>query len=335
MSARVSVVVPTLNEAERLPQLLDCLAAQTAPPFEVIVADAGSFDGTRELAQAGGARVVEGGRPAAGRNAGARVATGDVLLFLDADVALVPEQLERVLAEYEKRSLAVATAHIEPLEREPRNLFACDVANLYLDVMQYVVPHAPGFFILVRRDVHERIGGFDESLALAEDHDYVSRASEHGKFRVLRCCPVVASMRRIEKEGLLRLAFMYLYCEIHVVAGIPIREVPFDYEFGAFAPSERPRLAGAFSELRDRMRSFAEDIAALPGDAEEKLRALGASELDRESFDRLLGELPARELKQFERYVRARTRLARRRSRRAISALRATTRALLRDIGLG
>ncbi len=332
---RLSVVIPALNEAERLPRLLDCLAVQTQPPFEVIVADAGSTDETREAAESRGALVVEGGRPAAGRNAGARVASGDVILFIDADVVLAADLLERMLAEHAERGLAVATAHFEPLEREPRNLFACDVANLYLDVMQYVVPHAPGFFILVRRDVHEAIGGFDESLALAEDHDYVCRAAKHGKFRVLRCCTVTTSMRRIEKEGLLRLAFMYLYCEIHVVAGLPVREVPFDYEFGSFAPSERPRLARALAELTERMRAFADGIAALPGDGAERLRALGARELDLEAFDRLLGEVPTLELRQFERYVRARTRLARRRGRGAVAALRATTRALLRGAGMG
>lgn len=332
---RCSVVIPSLNEAERLPRLLEDLASQTVPPAEVIVADAGSSDGTRVLAERHGARIVEGGRPACGRNAGARVATGDVILFLDADVILAPNQLEEALAEFAERELVAATAHIEPIEREPQNVFACDVANLYLDAIQYVVPHAPGFFILVRRDIHEAIGGFDESLALAEDHDYVARAAEHGKFRVLRGGSVATSMRRIEKEGLVRLAFMYLYCEIHVVAGQPIREVPFDYEFGAFAPSERPRVSEALNSLREHMGAFAEQIAALPGEAEERLRVLGTAGLDRERFDQLLEGVSGGELRQFQRYVTARTRLARRRGRHAVGELRATTEALWQAISGG
>lgn len=66
----ISVVVPALNEAAYLPNLLEALAAQTRPANEVIVADAGSTDGTPEIARRYGARVVKGGSPAAGRNAG-------------------------------------------------------------------------------------------------------------------------------------------------------------------------------------------------------------------------------------------------------------------------
>jgi len=69
---RLSVIIPTLNEAGYLPLLLEALAAQTRPADEIIVADAGSVDGTAELARRRGARVVHGGTPAVGRNAGAR-----------------------------------------------------------------------------------------------------------------------------------------------------------------------------------------------------------------------------------------------------------------------
>ena len=82
----LSVIIPALDEAECLPGLLDSLAAQDRRPDEVIVADAGSTDGTAEIAAARGALVVPGGRPAAGRNAGAGAARGDLFLFLDADV---------------------------------------------------------------------------------------------------------------------------------------------------------------------------------------------------------------------------------------------------------
>jgi glycosyltransferase involved in cell wall biosynthesis len=315
------VVIPALNEAERLHVLLDALAHQTCPPHQVVVADAGSTDATRKLSEAQGALVVDGGRPAAGRNAGAQAATGELVLFLDADVELTNDQLERAVAEFHERELTAATAHIAPIEREPRNIFACDVANLYLDAMQYVVPHAPGFFIMVSREVHDSIGGFDESLVLAEDHDYVARAAKHGKFRVLRSCDIATSMRRIEKEGLVRLAFMYLYCELYVVTGQPIREVPFDYEFASFEPAERSEMRVAFDELRERLSEIAEKVVSVSADGLEGLRELGAGDTEATVFDRLLEELPTDELEQLERYVRARARLARRRSRQAVRRL--------------
>lgn len=82
---RVSVVVPTWNEARRLPALLDALATCRPAPLEVVVADGGSEDGTAEIA-ADRARVVEAPRGRASQqNAGAAVAAGDVLWLLHAD----------------------------------------------------------------------------------------------------------------------------------------------------------------------------------------------------------------------------------------------------------
>src|SRR6266511_3482136 len=100
MAPRISVIVPTWNEAKYLPALLASLQAQTAPPLEVIVADSGSTDGTPDLARAAGALVLEGGRkgPGEGRNRGARAARGDVLLFVDADCTVPPELLSAVEA---------------------------------------------------------------------------------------------------------------------------------------------------------------------------------------------------------------------------------------------
>ena len=139
--------------------------------------------------------------------------------------------------------------------------------NLYLEIMQYVAPHAPGFCILVRRDVHEAIGGFDETVVLAEDHDYVQRAAEQGKFRVLRWAPVRTSMRRIEKEGLVRLAFKYLYCELFVVSGRAHREVPFDYEFAAFDRDKRETVHVGFDKVRERLRTLGDPLAGLSAEA--------------------------------------------------------------------
>jgi glycosyltransferase involved in cell wall biosynthesis len=332
MSHTLTVVVPALNEAERLPLLFDALARQTRRPDQIVVADAGSTDDTRVVAIAHGATVVDGGKPAVGRNAGARVATGEQILFLDADDELDDDFIASALEEFGDRKLSVATSFVEPIERDPRNIFATEVVNLYLDVMQYVAPHAPGFCILVRRDVHEAIGGFDETVVLAEDHDYVQRAAERGKFRVLRSTSVATSMRRIEKEGLVRLAFKYLYCELYVVTGRPIREVPFDYEFAAFAPEERSEARKAVAALRERLGDFADAALAAPGDGIDALRRLGSTEITPQTFDRVLGELRADDVRRLRRYVGARVRLARRVPRKAAARIRRAGAAIWREL---
>src|SRR6266581_3037530 len=95
---RISVIVPTWNEAKYLPTLLESLKHQTIPPDEVLVADSGSSDETPEVARRAGAIVLEGERrgPGEGRNRGARAATGDVLVFVDADCILPPPLIESV-----------------------------------------------------------------------------------------------------------------------------------------------------------------------------------------------------------------------------------------------
>jgi len=102
--------------------------------------------------------------------------------------------------------------------------------------LQWISPRAPGFCILIRRALHEAIGGFDETLLLAEDHDYVQRAARHGRFGVLTTVRIPVSIRRMEEEGLFPLMLKYLWAEAHVWAGRPIRRLPFTYAFGRHRP---------------------------------------------------------------------------------------------------
>ena len=333
MPPTVTVVIPALNEAERLPLLFDTLSRQTQRPDQVVIADAGSTDATRAIAESRGAVVVDGGKPAAGRNAGARVATSDLILFLDADDELDDEFIAASVEEFIDRDLAVATALVEPIERDPANIFACEVVNLYLDVMQYVAPHAPGFCILARREVHEAIGGFDETVVLAEDHDYVQRAAEQGTFRVLRSFRVGTSMRRIEKEGLVRLAFKYLYCELYVVTGRPIRAVPFDYEFAAFESAEKPGARGAVEALRERIGGLADAALGASADGLVALSELGAADVSPQAFDRRLHDIGGGDIRRVRRYVGARVRLARRTPKKVMQRIQLAGAAIWRGIG--
>ena len=241
---RLSVIIPALNEADALPGLLAALQAQARPPDEIIVADAGSQDGTRALAEAAGARVVAGGMPGPGRNAGARVATGDLFLFLDSDVLPGPEFIANALADFDRRGLGVATALTAPLTDSASDQVIMEATNLYLQVVQHISPHAPGYCIFCKRSIHEAIGGFDEKVKLAEDHNYVQHAARYGEFGVLTHARIAVSMRRLEKEGLARLAFKYLWCEMYALAGKPIYTTPFEYEFGAFGAAAASSTLG-------------------------------------------------------------------------------------------
>jgi 4,4'-diaponeurosporenoate glycosyltransferase len=101
----VSVVVPARDEATRLPGLLGALAAAEPPPHEVVVVDDGSTDGTAAVARAGGATVIDAADHPPGWSGkafachrGAQVTSGDVLLFLDADVEPAPTAVAALAA---------------------------------------------------------------------------------------------------------------------------------------------------------------------------------------------------------------------------------------------
>ncbi len=228
----VSVVVPALNEAFLLPRLLTALAAQTLPPDEVVVADAGSDDDTVSLARRAGALVVSGGLPAVGRNAGARVTTGDLVLFLDADVRPGTDFLERAVDEFLDRNLDAATAPLLPFDGEVDVRLVYAVIAHALQFGLHVRPHAVGACILVRRTLHDRLGGFDETLALGEDHDYAQRAARAGQFGVLRSVRIPTSMRRIRHLGRIRYGWVAVVTEIRSLLGHPARRVPEGYDLG-------------------------------------------------------------------------------------------------------
>lgn len=97
----ISIIIPARNEERRLPKLLNSIRYQTVKPLEVIVVNDDSSDATAEVAERYGAKVLNVKPPQGwlGKSfacyAGAKAAQGEILLFLDADVILAPEFLER------------------------------------------------------------------------------------------------------------------------------------------------------------------------------------------------------------------------------------------------
>jgi len=258
---RFSIIIPTLNEELLLPVLLDDLRAQTLRDFEIIVADAGSSDRTVEIARSLGAAIVPGGMPAAGRNRGAEHARGEFLLFLDADTRLDANFLEKASAELEERFLDLATCEVVPLSDSAFDLLLHEFSNLALKAAQFTEPHAPGFCIFISRRLFHRVGGFDESLKLAEDHDLVKRASGFRPLRVLASTEVRVSVRRLEKEGRIRLVSKYVLAELYRLFIGDIRQDIFEYQFGNFTPEEQLRFDEDVRESRRLTQRLRQEYA--------------------------------------------------------------------------
>lgn len=238
----LTIVIPTKNEEAYLPRLLESIRRQTLAPAQIIVSDAQSTDATREIARMHGARIVEGGLISFGRNAGASEALTEFILFLDADVELRdPEFLEKAVGEMLERKLDLATCDVFPLSDQYIDHFLHKAYNVYARAWGSIYPHAPGFCLLVKRDLHEKIGGFDESVLFCEDHDYAQRACVQGTFSVLKSTKIPVSIRRLDRDGRMNIVVKYLLAELHLAILGPIRHDRFHYTFGHAREKDRER----------------------------------------------------------------------------------------------
>lgn len=230
---QLSIVIPAKNEAKTLPRLLKAIQAQEGVELEVIVADAGSTDETRSIAEQFGARVVDGGLPGPGRNAGARIAAGEWICFHDADVVpLSSMYYQEALMRFAQRRAVVGTTQFIPEKRGFKNVVYHWLYHLYAKWTAYFIPHAAGSGIFVRREWHERVQGFDETVVFAEDMEYVQRiVRSGGRFAYLSQPELQVSVRRLERDGYLMIAWRYLRAEWYMRWHGPIRKELFPYEF--------------------------------------------------------------------------------------------------------
>lgn len=228
---KLSIIIPTLNEEKSLPALLNCIKSDAYADYEIIVADAGSSDNTIKIAKFYGAKIVKGGLPAAGRNNGAKVAKGEFLLFLDADIVFPPNFLSITVKEQEERSLDVGSYRIYPqksnliLNKATLNVFY----NYWMRPMTYGAAA-----ILCRKEIFDSVGGYDESISLAEDHYFMSRVAKRGKYGVFRGTKCFISVRRFEQDGYMRTLFKYVLCGIKLKTVGPDRNGEFKYDFGHY-----------------------------------------------------------------------------------------------------
>lgn len=206
----LSIIIPTYNEEEYLPVLLDSIKKQSFDDYEIIVADANSTDKTRDIAKSYGCIVVDGGLPAVGRNNGAKIAKGEYLLFLDSDLKLTDEYLRNVIYEFRMERLGIAITQMVPMSNKVEDKLYHDFANYFMISVEKIKPHGAGCYgIIARKELHDACGGFDEELNFGEDTDYIERLAKKERFKVLRNAKIGVSTRRLEEEGIETLIRQY------------------------------------------------------------------------------------------------------------------------------
>jgi glycosyltransferase involved in cell wall biosynthesis len=214
----VSVVVPTFNMAQWLPDALDSIAAQTYTQLECIVVDDGSSDNSRVVVDSyirGDRRFryifKESGGPSSARNTGIKASRGEFVAFLDADDIWLPKKLEKQMAALTARPEAgLCCTYYEEVDEnlnlintwpiiKQRNGYPDEICSETLaeNISCCLVPGSASAAV-VRKVCFEELGLFDARLRIGEDLDMWYRIAL--KFPIIQEREVLVRVRKVDKQ---------------------------------------------------------------------------------------------------------------------------------------
>jgi glycosyltransferase involved in cell wall biosynthesis len=223
--ARVSIILPVYNGATTIARALESVFAQTFTDYEVVVVNDGSTDETASVLAAYGDRIHVVTQPNRGlsgaRNAGVRASSGEIIGFIDDDDLWMPEKLARcvtILDQDPNCALAYTGAVRVDLTGTPMPTQSANTDGVDSPTMAQMLERpwnvVPCQFV-VRRDVFERCGGFDERfVSTCEDLYFLLLAREHGYFRGIPDAMVRKTTRPLYPKALNREPQCDLFCQL-------------------------------------------------------------------------------------------------------------------------
>lgn len=228
-----SVVVAAHNEAALLERCLSALAEQDA---ELVVVASGG-DGTREIAAAHDAVDVlvrdEERGPGAARNRGVDAASGDIVLFTDADTVVPSDWVETHRRHYADEDVVGAGGPARPLEDGWRNRVLFKVLSDWWYRVSWPLGFVqqPTFNCSYRASVFREHDGFDEDIPMMEDTELSLRVRHSGDIVYDPDTEVETSARREENDGYLSLFVTYVgaYVSYYLLGRDPDEEGFFEY----------------------------------------------------------------------------------------------------------
>ncbi len=220
ISPIISIIIPTLEEDGFLEGTLKNLSALQLS-HEIIFTDGGSTDATLAIARRYTNKIVIWDKPrrqtfGEAKNAGAALAKGEYLVFIDADV-IIPEPdafFKEMLSVFERKPTLVAmTVPLKPwIENHSlKDALFCAPLNFWYVISNNLFSYgnASGEFQMIRRSVFEDASGYREDLAGGEDTDMFNRLGKIGRTLSYWHLSVRHSCRRAHKTGWLRLYWMW------------------------------------------------------------------------------------------------------------------------------
>ena len=233
----VSIVVIAYNEEKYIERLLASIAAQDYAKYEIILVDDHSSDKTVEIARKFELKLplqivqkdIRGASRS--RNYGASFAKGEVILFLDADVTLPADFINSNIKPFIEQKLSIAGVDFITESNSRIDKLITALYRTWLKLVQYFNPRGIGFCLFACEELHKKVL-FDETVVMSEDFDYVKRAVQYGKFRIIDKVPVKVSWRRFHQENRFLLIVKYMFFEWYRQNIGEIRTKLLPYEFG-------------------------------------------------------------------------------------------------------
>ena len=216
----ISIIIPTLQEGKFLERTLENLKSLSIP-HEIIVSDGGSTDDTLTIARRYTDQIVVWREPrrqtfGEAKNAGAALARGEYLVFIDADVSIPDPEIffKKALDTFARhQSLVAMTVSLKPwLDNHSMiDSFFCTPLNIWYLISNNLFHYgnASGEFQMFRHAAFSTVGGYREDLAGGEDTDMFNRVGQIGRTHAHWRLAVRHSCRRAHKTGWLRLYWMW------------------------------------------------------------------------------------------------------------------------------
>lgn len=203
----ISIIIPAHNEEDYIGLTLDALRQQNYPHFEIIVVANGCSDTTAEVALKCCHRLVVLSDKGLGvsRNLGAKLARGEILMFLDADTLLEPGALQTVANQF-TRKYASGTFRGCPDIKTTAFQMIYGLKNF---MHCSGIHHGSSGVILCWRKDFLAVHGFDEALQIRENSELMHRLSQFGKYRYISETSAMTSMRRYENVGTKKMLFYW------------------------------------------------------------------------------------------------------------------------------